>query len=489
MKFASIKFKMAALYTAILGIILIIYSGILYLDLRHTLYSEIDKELKAKAYRISNTLSSCLDLAGDDEGSFAFVVQGVIGLGAWPPDKREIKELEQQWLQAVDKLDLGEDCLNFMDSQGESLASSRNLRQEEILSLFLKKKTKEEGFRNIRFGKRNLRIISLPFTYKGHKGDIQVGTSLEPAVSIMKGRFRTLVISIPVALVLTSFIGRFLAIRILRPVEDITKTASRITHEDLSARVKVEGLDEEMKHLASAFNEMILRLENSFKHVAEFSSHVAHELKTPLAIIRGESEVALRRERSIKEYQRVIGANLEETERMVKTINDLLLLAKLDYRPEVFKFEQFDLIPFFKEIYEQSKILAAQKDIAVTLGMPEEPIDINADRLHLRRLFFNLIHNAIKFNSPGGKIDIAINLEDKSVLVSVSDTGVGIAKEDLPKVFDRFFYRETAPADSEPSNGLGLSIAQSIAGIHHGRIKVESQPQKGSTFTVTLPLS
>lgn len=332
-------------------------------------------------------------------------------------------------------------------------------------------------------------IIFSSILYLSLHNTIQVGTSLNPAIAILENRSQAIIISIPVILLLTSFVGRLLAVRILKPVENIAETASRITYKDLSARVKTEGLDDEMKHLASAFNEMISRLENSFKHTAEFSSHVAHELKTPLAIIRGESEIALRKDRDVEEYQRVIKVNLEETERMIKTIDDLLLLAKLDYRPEVFELEQFDFIPFFKEIYEQSKILAAQKDIAVTMSLPEEPVNIKADKLHLRRLFFNLIHNAIKFNFSGGKIDMALRPEDKKVVISISDTGVGIAEDDLPKVFDRFFQKETVPGDTEPSNGLGLSIAQSIARIHHGHIKVESQPQKGSTFTTTLPLS
>lgn len=483
---------MSILYTAILGAILIIYSGILYLGLHYTLYKNLDEELSTKAHQISNTLNSYLDFIGSDPQSFAFAAKRVIGVDAeylpemLPSDQSKIETLEAQWWPRVDRLGLRADYVNFLGPKGEVIASSSNLKQELLLKLAQNKK---EGFRNLRFKNRKLRVVRSPFTYKDKKYSLQVGTSIKPIIYILENKLRAILISLPIVLFVTSFIGRLFAVRILRPVEEVAEAASRVTYEDLSSRVKRKHLDEEMKSLVDAFNEMISRIESSFRYITEFSSHVAHELKTPLAIIRGESEVALRKERNLEEYQRVIKVNLEETERMVKTIDDMLLLAKLDYRPEVFEFEQFDLIPFFKEICEQSKILAAQKDIMVTSGMPEEPVNINADRLHLRRLFFNLIHNAIKFNSLGGKIDMAIRLEDKGVLVSVSDTGVGIAREDLPRVFDRFFHRETVPANSEPSNGLGLSIAQSIAKIHQGSIEVESRPGEGSIFTVTLPLS
>lgn len=493
MKFNTIRFKISVLYTIALGAILIIYSVILYFSLHYILYSDIDDELRIKAQKISNTISSYLDVIGSDEQSFIFAAERTIRLRGTHPDISKIKESELQWLKEADKLDVENDYINFLDSQGKVITSSGNLQKENTFSYFLHgtkiAKIEEEGFKNIKFGERNLRLINLPFNYKGKKGYIQVATSLKPTIYILQNRLRAIATSIPVILLLAIFVGRLFAIRILRPVEEITKTAKRITHEDLSSRVETEHTDEEMRLLTGAFNEMISRLEKSFKHIAEFSSHVAHELKTPLAIIRGESEIALRKIRDPEEYQRVIRISLEEVARMLKTVEDLLLLARLDYRPELFKFEQFDLVPFLREIYEQSKILASQKNITVNIDMPQRPININADKLHLRRMFFNLIHNAIKFNSINGKIDIAVKSEDKSASVSISDTGIGIAAKDLPKIFNKFFHIDRTGQNIEPGNGLGLSIAQSIVKMHQGNIEAESQLDKGSTFTVTLPLS
>ena len=233
---------------------------------------------------------------------------------------------------------------------------------------------------------------------------------------------------------------------------------------------------------------MISRLEGSFKYIAEFSSHVAHELKTPLAIIKGETEVAMRKERNIEEYKILNRANLEEVERMLKIINDLLLLTSLDYRPEVFKFERFDLVEFLKDIYEQSKVLASQKDIAVILDMPDDGGHINGDKFHLRRLFFNLIDNAIKFTPKNGKIDIILKKKDKKAMISISDTGIGMPDECLPKIFNRFYRVDRMDKNIEHGSGLGLNIVQSIVKMHHGAIQATSHLNKGSTFIVTIPL-
>ncbi|MFH1339157.1 MAG: ATP-binding protein [Candidatus Omnitrophota bacterium] len=492
MKFNSIRFKISVLYIAILGVILIVYSSFLYLSLRYTLYDELDNELSGKAREIAAAIDSYVQALGYDKQSFNFAVKRVITFEGEHPEQDQISELERQWMQRVDKLDLKEDYINFLNSKGKNLVSSANL-QAALFSLFPKELARlSEGkiiLSSIKLEKRNLRAISAPFSYDdSERYIIQVVTSLKPVIHLLQVRLMHITISIPVILIFASFLGRFFASGILRPVVEITKTASKITHEDLSSRVKAEHVDEEMKYLVNAFNNMISRLERSFQYIAEFSSHVAHDLKTPLAIIRGESDVALRKIRDVAEYRRVIRVTLEETERMLRVIEDLLLLTKLDYRPEVFKFGRFDLIEFLWEIYEQSKILASQKGITVSIDMPQEPVYLSGDKLHLRRLFFNLIDNAIRFTPEHGRIDFAVKSENKKAVVSISDTGAGIAEEDLPKIFDRFFHADRTGQEVKPSTGLGLSIAQSIAKIHSGRIEVKSKLSEGSVFTVTLPL-
>jgi len=334
-----------------------------------------------------------------------------------------------------------------------------------------------------------LRVISKSYDFgNSQECIIQIGTSLTSTMRILHGRLISIAISIPVILLIASFLGQIFAMRILKPVFDITKTADKITHEDLSARVIAEHADEEIKYLAQAFNDMIARLEKSFKYIADFGSHVAHELKTPLAIIRGESQVALKHARNAEEYKRVIQVNLEEAERMIKVVEDMLLLTKLEYESQVFKFEPLDLVDFLKDVSGQSALLASKKQITVKMDEPKEPVSIYGDGVHLRRLFLNLIDNAIKFSPVKSKINIKL-IKNERVNVSISDQGFGIANEDLPNIFEKFFHKDYETNGQSSSVGLGLSMALSIAKAHGGTIQVESELKKGSTFTVILPFN
>jgi len=275
--------------------------------------------------------------------------------------------------------------------------------------------------------------------------------------------------------------------KILRPVRKVAETAESITHEDLSRRVNVENVGEEAQYLVKAFNDMISRLEAAFAYITESSSYIAHELKTPLAILRGEAEVVLKKERDKEEYKKVIVGSLEETRRMLKIIEDLLLLTRVNYRSDDLPLSPLDLGQFIIVLYEKAKILAAQKNITVHVEVPPITAFVNADEQTLRRLFLNLIDNAVKYTPFQGRIEIVSQLESERIKISIADTGIGIEEENLPRLFDKFFRIEGKIKDTAPSSGLGLSIAQSIAKLHQGEIRVSSQVGKGTIFTVDLP--
>jgi signal transduction histidine kinase len=260
-----------------------------------------------------------------------------------------------------------------------------------------------------------------------------------------------------------------------------------ISHKDLNRRIPDMAADAEMRRLIHSCNAMLERLEKSFAHVNEFSSHVAHELKTPLAIIRGEMELALSETRDPAEYERVITVSLEEVDRLIRIIKDLLLLARLDYNPDVFQFEKIDLTAFLEEIYEYTSILAEQKKLESALHLPGDGGFVEGDKVHLRRLFLNLINNAVKFTPEGGKINISLAVSGRTAEIRVADTGVGIAEDDLRKIFDKFF-RSGSQHQAEPGSGLGLSMARSIARAHQGDINVTSRLGEGAEFLVTLPV-
>ena len=496
MLFNSIRFKISILYTLALGLILLAYSSILYLNLQYVIYSDMDDALRRKAEAIESTIVKYARILEPDYETVpqslarAMRVMGMDESGLF--ESARLKELDQEWKYRMYELGLHEDYILVYYPTGEIAERSHNM--EENLVPVLKASLRNVPYRdvsivNIITNLYKFRVITYPFYRDGRlKYVIQLATDLEETLFVLRSRIIIIFGSIPVVLIITSFIGRFLVKRILRPITGITKAAEMITHKDMTKRVEHRLNDIEIRSLVNALNDMLDRLEKAFHYIEDFSSDVAHELKTPLSIIRGEAEVALRKERTSEEYRRVIQVNVEEAARMLKTIDDLLLLTKLDYQVHVFSVEPVQLNDFMREIFEQAKIIASKKKIAVTFSMAKQIMYIEANRLHLRRLFFNLINNAIKFTPEDGKIDIAVKREHKKVRISVRDSGVGIPREDLPRIFDRFFHRDRARMSGESASGLGLSIVQSIATFHNGTVDVQSQPGRGTTFIVTLPL-
>jgi signal transduction histidine kinase len=297
-------------------------------------------------------------------------------------------------------------------------------------------------------------------------------------------------IAVP-ALVIIGLVGSMfflLTRRILASVEDIAVTTRNINLKSLSGRVDTANLETEMAYLAKSINMMLERLERSFEYIKEFSSSIGHELKTPLAIIKGESEVALRKERQAEDYRKALSVNIEEANRMIRIVEDLVFLAKLDYNPANIKKEIFDFIPFLADIQKRAQTLVTQKQIDLTGAIPEVSVTLDGNKLHLSRLFFNLIQNAVKFTPSGGRINLTVHPEGGVVKVSISDTGLGISEEDMPRIFQRFFHKAESESESSDSIGLGLSIAKSIAKFHNGDIEVKSKPGEGATFTVILPI-
>jgi len=500
MKFNSIKFKVGNLFTIILGIILILYSVFLQVSLSKYLINDLDEELSGKVNELSSIISD--ELAASTGDDVYTVIQRIFSF-QYPPKssivavkkKKTVGESlsdEEKWFVRFDRLDLSQDMVAFFEVDGKLIYPSQN-----ILADFLKKFTpkigeslEEDVFKDATINKKHFRqiqsMISLP---NGRQLYVLIAASEKPILDLLRHRQRLFMVSIPIILLLTAFLGRFLAVRILRPVNSIVVAARQISSRDLTKRLSDKDADEEMKVLIDSFNDMIARLERSFRHIEQFSSHVAHELKTPLAILRGETEVALRTDYTTSEYKTVLKENMEEIEQIIKVVEDLLLLAKLDYKPKFIKFEKFDFKEFFNAIVDKTKLIAEEKNINVSCLLPKEDIALEGDPLHLRRLFFNIIHNAIKFTPSGKNISLKAVKEDGLLKVSIADEGVGIPPEHLPFIFDRFFQVPGRDEDPQKGTGLGLSIAQSVAKAHQGKIEAQSQLNKGSTFTVALPLA
>jgi heavy metal sensor kinase len=335
--------------------------------------------------------------------------------------------------------------------------------------------------------RRTFRIISIPMPREGRPNYVvQVATHLRfvrKSLSHFKG---SLLAAFPIVLVLGSLGGWVLARRSLAPVGYIASKARSITSNSLDERLATRGTDDEMDHLIRTINEMIARLENSFKRISEFTADASHELKTPLCALRGEAEVLLSKKRPPEEYQEGLAHFIERFDQLNRMINDLILLSKFDSSQVELNMASLRLDLLVQEIGNLFRILAEQNGVDLQMGRNQE-VKIVGDKVRLQHLFSNLIDNAIKY-TPEGSIRITVERDGENAVVQVVDTGIGIPREEQEKIFKRFYRVDRSRSKESGGVGLGLSIAEWIARAHHGRIEVESELNRGSTFTVYLPL-
>lgn len=317
---------------------------------------------------------------------------------------------------------------------------------------------------------------------------IYVGYPLAELRGALENLYSIFLILIPIALIVSVIGGFYLANKSLHPVTEVTGRARRITAENLDQSIPVRNPKDEIGRLTITINDMIRRLHDSFAQTRQFSADASHELRTPLTIIRGEMELVLRSNKSPEEYRRVIASALEEILRLTSIIDNLLLFARADQGTYEMQLGEVDLTELADELYEDGEVLAEPKHIKVTFTKGA-PVVMVGDRIRLRQLFLNLLDNAIKYTPDGGEVSLRVSRENGTALFSVRDTGIGIPAGEIERVFDRFYRVEKARSREMGGSGLGLSIARWIAELHRGRIHVESTPNKGSTFTVELPLN
>jgi heavy metal sensor kinase len=265
----------------------------------------------------------------------------------------------------------------------------------------------------------------------------------------------------------------------------MTHTATQISAERLNQRIDVDNPDDELGALAQTLNQMIERLERSFTEMQRFTADAAHELRTPLAVIRNEAEVALRSTRTTEEYSRVLENLLEETNRLSSLADQLLFLCRQDAGLQLPKREKVAMDSLLKEVVANMALVAEAKGIDLSLE-GECGCDIAADGGQLRRVFYNLLDNAIKYTEPGGKVTVATRTVNGCITVEVRDTGIGIPQEQLPRIFDRFYRVDPARAGENNGTGLGLSICQSVVRAIGGTITATSTEGRGSVFEVRL---
>jgi two-component system, OmpR family, heavy metal sensor histidine kinase CusS len=282
-------------------------------------------------------------------------------------------------------------------------------------------------------------------------------------------------------------VGYQIARRGIRPVEEMATTARHISSTNLRERILPEGYPFELASLASTFNQMLDRLEESFDRISRFSADIAHDLRTPVNNIRGEAEVALARARSAAEYRDVIESCLEETVRLSDLIGDLLFLARAESPLTHLRRERVDVGELLSGVREYYDASATDCGVALTTSIGDGPVIAELDRTLLQRAVGNLVSNALAHTPPGGAVVLATHADFSTIRINVSDTGVGIPPDALPRVFDRFFRVDSSRSQGLGGTGLGLAIVKSIALLHGGNVEISSQPGQGTRVTLHVP--
>ena len=311
-------------------------------------------------------------------------------------------------------------------------------------------------------------------------GVIQVMQSLATLHETLGRLLLALLISVPVLLIVSALSGYFLATRALSPIDQITQTAQRISTEDLSARLNLQGNDDEIGRLATTFDNMLSRLEEGFNREHQFTSDASHELRTPLAAMQAILSVTRGKPRSPEDYEKAMDDLLEETGRLRALTEDLLYIARGDSRP-ITSYEKVDLSNLLIDVSESLMPLAESKGLLLKQNI-QGGLYLLGNSDALIRAFVNLLDNAIKYTEQGEVVVDAKKNEKNIIDISISDTGRGIDQEHLTHIFDRF-YRVDESRTTQ-GFGLGLSIVQEIVKAHKGTITVTSQIRKGATFHI-----
>lgn len=471
----NIRWRLTIWYTAILTLILLVFSGAVYLGVSRSLVATLDNRLQREAGRLMGGLKferEAEDEEGEDKGE----------------EKGEVPQPELTYRPEEGIL------WRVLDHRGRPLVDPGYLAGLPVDPAL-------GGSDYVRLENAILpnnipiRLYSIPFVIEGQgPGVIQVAESYAHFQEVEQLLLGMLAIGLPFTLAVATAGGWFLASCALNPIDRITRTAHQISADDLHQRLNLKLPNDEVGRLAVTFDQMLARLDEAFERQKRFIADASHELRTPLTILKGNVEVALTRPRSAAEYRETLEMVNQTADRLTSLVEELFFLAHADNNQFPLQVEPFNLVELLSQQAAQLMPRTTGKNITLTLDIPET-LNIVADPAKVSRLFLNLMDNAIKYSRPGDAVTVKAVRQNGKICISVTDTGPGIAPEYLPDLFERFYQVDKARSRHESDHGasssgagLGLAIADWLAKAHGGRIEVASQVGQGTVFTVWLPL-
>jgi heavy metal sensor kinase len=460
--FDSVRTRLTLWYAGVLALSLIAFALVIYYAAGNIFHERQDESLRSTAQTVAS---------------------------AYVEEFAEAHSLTKAGEIVLSEITFPNRYVQLTGNSGNPIAASANLSGSAIaIPTPVFAEAHARGFSHTTVN--GLRVTVVPLSTDQTLGYAAVAEPLSVVEDGLSELRRDLFAGVSLVLLLASGGGYFLARKSLAPIASMNSQTQRISAENLSARLDVNNSRDELGRLATTINDLLARLENSFKEQQRFIADASHELRTPLAVLRGETEVALGKTRTIDEYQQSLSLIQDEAERLSRIVEDLFILARqpINTRAALNK-ERVSLNDAIRDCARAAHVLAVRKGVRLKLENDSPSIALNGDEELIRRLILNLLDNAVKYTPAGGEISLALGRQNGSAEIVVRDTGIGIPEVAQPRVFDRFYRVDKARARAMGGAGLGLSIAQWIVEAHGGAITLASAPGKGSTFTVVLPVA
>jgi heavy metal sensor kinase len=471
----SLRWQMVVWYTTAFTVLLLLTGAVFYNYLESSLEASVDTDLQLRAQQVESGA-----IISHGQVSLRNVTGDLPGFGT---------QLQNNIIAQPADANYGV-LVRLLDAQGKLIAETPAFQGLSVPTASVTQPLKGapwQGTIKIQHD-QEVRIDSRTLNAQGKTiAILQVGSSLTHLHALLHQLVAALLLVGLLVLACCAASSYWLASLSFAPIQHLAEAARKIKAGDLHQRVPVPAVRDEVQYLATTFNEMLDALEKSFFRQRQFVADASHELRTPVAVIRNTAGVALLEPPQLDETTAALQEIRSETERLTLLLTDLLTLARGDEGQSRFEREVVQLDHMVETVAATTEILATERNIEISVQI-DQPVTIVGDEARLIQVVLNLLDNAIRYTNPGGQIQITVEQTEKAARLLVRDTGIGIAPEHLPHIFERFYRADPVRRQTgSSSSGLGLSIVEWIVRMHGGSVEVESQVGQGSCFTVTLP--
>jgi heavy metal sensor kinase len=462
MRTLSIGFRLTLWYLAIFVAAQLCFGIGMWLVLRQELYSVADDALTAQIEDLSNFLR------------------------AQKKKNMTVAKLREETSEAY-SLEHSGDFLQIYDEDGNWIFRAPALEHNRFAPL-TPAAVNGPSFQSSQLGNKPFRFITQRIDVNGRTYAVQTGVPADQIIATLSLFRGYLLMLAPLFLFAAASGGYWLSRKALSPVDAITRTARSIGGSNLGDRLEKLTTGDELQRLSDTLNEMLARIEGAFLRVTQFTADASHELRTPISLIRTEAEIALRKSRGSEEYREALRHILLEAERTSSLVGELLTLARADSGRENLHLTLLDLRSAVAETANEWRQLVESRNLQFKQAIADCELPVLADRTAVQRLLAILLDNAAKYTPPPGVVELRLQAQYHKAVITVSDSGIGIAEQDQKKIFERFYRADKARSREIGGAGIGLAIADWIVQQHHGSIAVQSSTGNGSSFIISLPL-